>query len=131
MSTASAVTGAFWSTGKGATRFAPFMLDEHLPRDVPQFAYTEEEWNTSGGHRPLRGTWTSRSYCCSTGIGFGRIGNPTSSTPSYGRVHPAPDNLVEDAASALFLWYALLWSVVEALQERGSSYAIGAQRTSR
>ena len=86
--------------------------------NAPQFNYTEKEWKACAAHHPLRGLdlpqlmllhrhWIWANHQQVLLDAELRAGRP-----------PRPNALAEDSVSAMFLWYALLWAVIEGFNER-------------
>jgi hypothetical protein len=86
--------------------------------DGPHWVYTDEEWRKSVGGRPLQHLdlghllllhrhwiWANRE--CELFDAELRAGRP-----------PRANAMAEDAVSAMFMWYALLWVVIEAANDR-------------
>jgi hypothetical protein len=81
--------------------------------------YTEEEWQVTSTPRPLQELQLTQVmllhrnwiWACREQELFDaevRAGRP-----------PRLEEMAEDAVAAMFLWYSLLWSVLEGLEERG------------
>jgi hypothetical protein len=84
--------------------------------------YTDEEWQEVGGDRPFEGLdqedllLLHRQWIWCT----------TQRELFYAELEaagkPEPGNLAEKAVGFMYLWYALLWSVIEACLERGVEF---------
>jgi hypothetical protein len=86
-----------------------------------QFEYTEEEWTEIGVHRPLRGVDVNQVFLLHrhwiwTNLQRRRFEEllPEAKSPDED-----PTFMASEWCSAMFLWYSLLWSVIEGFEDRG------------
>jgi hypothetical protein len=86
--------------------------------DDGQFEYTEEEWAEAAGHRPLREVEFEQLLLLHRhGIWADRERELFYAELQAGE-RARPDRLAADVVRTMFLWYALLWSVIEGFDDR-------------
>jgi hypothetical protein len=87
---------------------------------MPAYEYSEEDWHASAGHRPLAGVdvnqvvllhrhWIAANFQRTR---FNEL-LPTAQGPAKDEAF-----LVSACFVAMYLWYALLWVVIEGFQDR-------------
>jgi hypothetical protein len=83
------------------------------------YEYDEESWAASAGHRPLAGVDVNQVFLLHRHWIWANL-QRSRFQETLGRA-PRPDGgafLADVAWASMFMWYALLWSVIEAFDER-------------
>jgi hypothetical protein len=92
---------------------------EQPAEDDGQFEYTEEEWTVAAAHRPLRDVEGEQLLLLQRhGIWADQERKLFQAQLEAGE-RVQPDRLAAEVSRTLFLWYALVWSVIEGFAERG------------
>jgi hypothetical protein len=86
-----------------------------------QYEYTEDEWRDAGTHRPLKGVNVNQVFLLHRHWIWANLQRhrfeellPESKSPDED-----PTFMASEWCSAMFLWYSLLWSVIEGFNDRG------------
>ena len=90
-----------------------------MATSMPQAHYTEEEWRPSAGHRPLGGLPLEQLMLLHRHWIWANRQRELFEAELVAGRPPRLDNMAANAMSAMFLWYALLWSVIEGAAQRG------------
>jgi hypothetical protein len=95
-------------------------LSPNWGRDVTDGAYSEQQWTDAAGHRPLKGVDVNQVVLLHRHWIWANLQRrrfdellPTTEGPSQDEAFMA-----SECFSAMYLWYGLLWSVIEAFDER-------------
>ncbi len=93
-----------------------------MNENAPQFQYTDEEWREAAPDRPLSDVELTQLLLLHRHwIWANSQREQFDAELREGRTPlevDSPPNLAGAAATAMFLWYALLWSVIEAFRAR-------------
>jgi hypothetical protein len=86
-----------------------------------QYEYTEQDWAEAGAHRPLKGADVNQVFLLHRHWIWAHLQRsrfeellPESKSPEED-----PAFMASEWCSAMFLWYSLLWSVIEGFEDRG------------
>jgi hypothetical protein len=86
---------------------------------VTNYEYSEEDWEASAGHRPLQGLDVNQVFLLHRHWIWANYQRQQFQAGL--KEAPPPDDgafLAHETWSAMFLWYALLWSVIEGFGDR-------------
>jgi hypothetical protein len=85
----------------------------------PQLTYTEREWQKISRGRPLAELELTQLMLLHRHWIWARREQELFDMEVRAGRAPEAAEMAADAVAAMFLWYSLLWSVIEALEERG------------
>jgi len=86
---------------------------------APSFEYDEHSWAASAGHRPLEGVDVNQVFLLHRHWIWANL-QRARFEETLGQA-PKPDDgafLADVAWASMYMWYGLLWSVIEAFEER-------------